>query len=523
MIKHFVVIAVIGALITAPIALRAKPVSTLSDQQRLVIITPHGEAIRSEFTHAFHTWAARELQLNVDIDWRTPGGTSEITRFLDDRFRAAFAIAQPQFSRDARKAFNQPKLAADATDDQRAARAAFLKSDIGIDVDLLFGGGEFPYRGHAGKGYLVDCGVLSSHPEWFSGTTPIIPQMLSGETVYDPQGRYFAACFALFGIAWSPDRLADLKIATQPSRWEDLGTAPYLHQLTIADPTKSGAVVTAIERIVQQRMAETVDADGKPDLAKGWDDGFGLIKRIVANSRAVTDSASKPTRDTVRGDCVASMAIDFQAKSEAEWASTESGGQRRLEFTVPQGGTSVSGDPIGMLRGAPNPELAKAFIRFVLSPEGQRLWNYRVGEPGGPVHYALRRMSVRRDAYTPTDRGHMSDPDTDPFTVAQTFTYHPAWTSAYYPLIGPLVKATALDPRGELTRAWEAILKAGGPTRVPEAWAEFTWLPFTYAEAAAVRDELAKGPEIAVPLQRSWIEMSTIHYRLARAYAEAGR
>ena len=523
MIKHFVVLVVIGALIALPLVLRGKPLQALPDQQRLVIITPHGEAIRSEFTHAFHAWAAHEMQLNVDIDWRTPGGTSEITRFLDDRFRAAFAIAQPQFGRDARKAFNQPKLAADATDDQHAARAAFLKSDIGIDVDLLFGGGEFPYRGHAGKGYLVDCGLLSSHPEWFAGPTPIIPQMLSGETVYDTKGRYFAACFALFGIAWSPDRLADLKIATPPSRWEDLGTAPYLHQLTIADPTKSGAVVTAIERIVQQRMAETLDANGKPDLAKGWDDGFGLIKRIVANSRAVTDSASKPTRDTVRGDCVASMAIDFQAKSEAEWASTESGGQRRLEFTVPQGGTSVSGDPLGMLRGAPNPELAKAFIRFVLSPDGQRLWNYRVGEPGGPVRYALRRMSVRRDAYTATDLGHMSDPDTDPFTVAQTFTYHPAWTSAYYPLIGPLVKATALDPRGELTRAWEAILKAGGPTRVPEALAEFTWLPFTYAEAAAVRDELAKGPEIAVPLQRSWIEMSTIHYRLARAYAEAGR
>lgn len=523
MFKHIAVLAVITGLIAAPLALRDRPVQASRDQQRLIIITPHGEGIRSEFTQAFHIWAARELHQNVDIDWRTPGGTSEITRYLDDRFRASFAIQQPDFDRDARKAFNQPKLAADATDQQRAARAAFLSSNIGVDVDLLFGGGEFPYRGHAGKGYLVDCGLLKSNPEWFSGATPIIPQMLSGETVYDTQGRYFAACFALFGIAWSPERLADLKITTPPSKWEDLGTAPYHHQLTLADPTKSGAVVTAMERILQQRMAETLDADGKPDLAKGWDNGFGLLKRIVANSRAITDSASKPTRDTVRGDCVASMAIDFQAKSEAEWAAQESGGQHRLEFTVPTGGTSVSGDPIAMLRGAPHPDLAKAFIRFVLSPEGQRLWNYRVGESGGPVHYALRRMSVRRDLYAPDDRLHMSDPDTDPFTVAQTFTYHPAWTAAYYPLIGPLVKATALDPRGELTRAWEAILTAGGPERVPEAWAEFMWLPFPYADAAKVRDELAKGPDVAVPLQREWIELATIHYRLARAYAEAGR
>ncbi len=523
MLKQILVLAAIGVLIAAPLTLRDRPVRAASSQQRLVIITPHGEGIRSEFTRAFHVWAERELHQDVDIDWRTPGGTSEITRYLDDRFRAAFAIAQPQFDSAARKAFNQPKLAADATAEQRAARAAFLAGNVGVDVDLLFGGGEFPYRGHAGKGYLVDADLVRRQPLWFAGATPIIPQMLSGETVYDPQGRYFAACFALFGIAWSPDRLADLGIATPPSRWEDLGTAPYLKQLTMADPTKSGAVVTAMERILQQRMAETLDAAGKPNLSAGWNDGFGLLKRMVANSRSITDSASKPTRDTVRGDCVASMAIDFQAKSEAEWAFSESGGQRRLQFTVPAGGTSVSGDPIALLRGAPHAELAKSFIEFVLSPEGQRLWNYRVGETGGPQHYALRRMSVRRDVYTAADRARMSDPDTDPFTVAETFTYHPAWTAAYYPLIGPLVKATALDPRGELTLAWEAILRAGGPGKVPEAWDEFLWLPFSYAEADKIRDELAKGPDVAVPLQREWLETATIHYRLARAYAEAGR
>jgi ABC-type Fe3+ transport system substrate-binding protein len=522
-LKQLLVLGAIGVLIAAPLTLRERPAAVALSRQTLVIITPHGEGIRSEFTQAFRAWAARERHQDVDIDWRTPGGTSEITRYLDGRFAAAFAFAQPQFTASARKAFNQAKLPADASDAQRAARTAFLASNIGVDVDLLFGGGEFPFRGHAAKGYLVDAGVVQRQPQWFTGTTPIIPQMLSGETVYDPQGRYFSACFALFGIAWSPDRLADLGLSTPPTRWEDLGTPAYFKQLTLADPTKSGAVVTAMERIIQQRMAETLGADGQPDLAAGWRDGFALLKRMVANSRAITDSASKPTRDTVRGDCLASMAIDFQAKSEAEWALHESDGKPRLEFTVPAGGTSVSGDPIALLRGAPHPELAKAFIEFVLSPEGQRLWNYRLGVPGGPRQYALRRMSVRRDLYTAADRAQMSDPDTDPFTVAETFTYHPAWTAAYYPLIGPLVKATALDPRGELTRAWEAIIRAGGPARVPEAWEEFTWLPFAYAEAAAVRDALAKGPEIAVPLQREWLETATIHYRLARAYAEAGR
>ena len=119
-----VVLGLIALLIAAPLALRDRPVVPPADQRRLVIVTPHGEAIRSEFATAFRTWIKREQQLDVDIDWRTPGGTSDIVRYLDERYKAAFSEAFPAH-RVALKEFNDPKAAT-------PARQAFLGSSIGI-------------------------------------------------------------------------------------------------------------------------------------------------------------------------------------------------------------------------------------------------------------------------------------------------------------------------------------------------------------------------------------------------------
>ena len=111
-------------------------------------------------------------------------------------------------------------------------------------------------------------------------------------------------------------------------------------------------------------------------------------------------------------------------RSEAEWTAQESQ-RERVVFVTPQGGTSISADPIALLRGASHRDEALAFMRFVLSVEGQRLWNYRVGEVGGPVRYALRRWSVRRDLFTPEHLAHSSDPGENPFVLARSFQFQP--------------------------------------------------------------------------------------------------
>ncbi|HEX3135791.1 MAG TPA: extracellular solute-binding protein [Planctomycetota bacterium] len=514
------------ALLAIPLALREPATDRPSNDARpLIIITPNNEAIRAEFTRAFRTFAKRELGHDVAIDWRTPGGMADISKLINEQYAAVAAEHLAGF--DA-KTFNDAK-AGDAP-----ARKAFLASDLGIGIDLVFGGGEFDHRSLAGKGYLVDAELLKALPEIFRDE--VIPQTLAGETVYDPQGRYYGTALSSFGICFNPDRvqalrsphLAEFRDPNQPGEvfktWSDLAHPALFGHVVMVDPTKSGSVATCYVIMIQKQLAAAVKKAGATpatatpqQLDSGWLNGLTLIKAIAGNARSVTDSASKVPRDVGRGDAIAGMCIDFYGRSEAEWTAQESK-HERVFFVTPQGGTSISADPIALLRGAPHREEALAFMRFVLSVEGQRLWNYRVGEPGGPVHYALRRWSVRRDLFTPEHLAHSSDPGEDPFVLARSFQLQPAWTGPYFELIRATIKAVVLDPRDELQDAWAAIIATNKPDSA--AWQAFRWLPWDYRDAAAAKKRLEADRITTV---REWTITAQQRYRAAARLAREGK
>jgi iron(III) transport system substrate-binding protein len=258
------------------------------------------------------------------------------------------------------------------------------------------------------------------------------------------------------------------------------------------------------------------------ELERGWAAGWDVLRRIAANASWVSDGASKAVRAVARGDAAAGMCIDFHARAESEWTQIASG-TPRLSFVVPAAGTSLSADPISLLRGAPNRDLGVAFIRFVLSTDGQKLWNYRAGEPGGPRRYALRRLPIRTDLYGPEHRAHMSDPTVDPFADAARFTYRGRLTGPLYSLIAPLAKGALFDPREEMQEAWAAIRAAGGPEQVPQAAAAFARLPVGYAEAAEVLKDVQSSPLRRLERTRQWAEAARDNYREARRLADEGR
>jgi ABC-type Fe3+ transport system substrate-binding protein len=513
------------ALLAIPLALREPAERPASDAKPLVIITPHNEAIRAEFTRAFRAYAQRELGHDVAIDWRTPGGMSDISKLINEQYTAVASERLPGFDR---ATFNDPKAG------EAPARQAFLASDLGIGIDLLFGGGEFDHRSLANRGYLVDAGLLAAMPEVFRDA--VIPQTLAGETIYDPQGRYYGAALASFGICFNPDRVAALRSPHLPefrdagvpalafTTWSDLAHPALRGQVVMADPTKSGSIATCFVMMLQQQMAEAVRQAGATPAAAtpaqldaGWLNGMTLIKGIAGNARAVTDSASKVPRDVGRGDAIAGMCIDFYGRSEAEWTRQESG-RERVVFVTPQGGTSISADPIALLRGAPHRAEAIAFMRFVLSVDGQRLWNYRVGEPGGPTRYALRRWSVRRDLFTPEHLARSSDPHENPFVLAQSFSFQPAWTGPWFDLIRATIKAVVLDPREELQEAWATIIASNRPGSA--AWQEFRWLPWQHHEAAEAKKRLDAD---RITTLREWTISAQQHYRTAARLAREGK
>jgi ABC-type glycerol-3-phosphate transport system substrate-binding protein len=153
-------------------------------------------------------------------------------------------------------------------------------------------------------------------------------------------------------------------------------------------------------------------------------------------------------------------------------------------FATARGETSLDADPIGLLRGAPHRELAVAFIEFVLSEEGQKLWSFRVGTPGGPERYALRRLPILPALYDPRFDAYRADPEERPFGRERTFVYRPEWTGHLFAAIALVVRTMCVDPDGELQEAWRALAAAGFPR---EATAAFD-------DVAGVDYDLVNGP-----------------------------
>jgi len=145
--RAWIIIGVLAGIVALPLALRRETATTDARRadDRLVILTPHNETIRREYGEAFAAHWKRHTGRTLYVDWRTPGGTSEIRMVLDAGFKAAEETGRE-----------------------------------GIGVDVFFGGGEPDFSGQAEKGRLVPLRVFESHPEWFA-QGGLIPATFTGE------------------------------------------------------------------------------------------------------------------------------------------------------------------------------------------------------------------------------------------------------------------------------------------------------------------------------------------------------
>lgn len=500
--RQLTVVAAAVVIVALPFVVREEPPDGAwrAGDPVLRIISPHNEAIRYEFGRAFSAWHQERYGKPVKVEWITVGGTTEISRYLVSEYVAAFRAwwtaqgnAWPPGAADelvAREPKRFPEM-------HRRFREVDDPRQFTSKLDLFFGGGEYDHTRAHQQGLTV--------APWSPGKEPVellaqIPAEVSGEVWRTPY--MIGTCLSTFGICYNVDRLRALGVRAPPQRWEDLTDPVYFGQLGVADPTKSGSIAKAFEMIIQQQMHEASDP------AVGWENGLRLIQLIGANARYFTDSASKVPIDVAAGDAAAGLAIDFYARFQAEVA-----GRGRMEYVTPRGGSSVSADPISLLRGAPQREVAVRFIEFVLSREGQRLWMAEPGTPGGPHKYRLCRTPIRLDLHA--ELPAMIEP---PMELARQFTYRREWTSGHFNVQRDLVRAMCLDSGEELRVAWREIIRAGGPATQPQAMAHLQRLPVTWATA---RDAI-RGKERPTYL-REWTEFFRENYRQARQLARESR
>lgn len=531
--RLLICLILLGTLLILPFYFRKAEVEKIfsDDVDTVVVICAHNKTVRDEYEQAFSKWYKKRYNRDVRIDFRSPGGTSDITRYIADRFRAEFRYYLEDRGTPWEEEFGN--IFCDKRSGDHPIRKMFLDSDVGIGIDVFAGGGTFEHSRMADSGYAVPGGVEKRHPEWFGENC--IPKSFGGDYICHPEGKYYGAVLSTFGILYNKDRLNELSDNRPVERWSDLSDSRFFNAVVLADPTKSGSANKCYEIVVQQCLAQAEKSLARPAgmnekdwnrlwMDKGWYDGVNLLKRIFGNARTITDSASKVVGEVAIGEAVVGTAIDTYGFTEELWSAHRFGGDSRVVYVMPAGGTAVGADPVQILRGAPNRKVAEEFVDFLLSEEGQKLHAFKAGTPGGPEKNTLSRAPVNRKIYAPEYRQYIFKADYNPYAGGADFEYRGRLTGPYYTLLRQLLKALMLDPHEELQAAWRAIIDAGGAEKVPQAMAEFNKLPFEYHQAQDAARKLSRGSavETAVML-REWSENARKNYRAAEKLAKEGR
>lgn len=507
-------------------------------EEKLIVITPHNEAIRYEFTRGFKEWYLNKTGKTVSIDWRVLGGSQEIFRYLNSQYANAFEVywekvLGKRWSEKLRDVFSNPNVVLSEhpknDDENQLARRAFLTSRVSSGIDVLFGGGELEVGEQAAMGNVVASGILELHPEWFQDTS--IPQVFGGTYYWDPKGRWIGTTQSGFGIIFNREALAKLHYEGEPKQWADLADPIFFGEVALADPIVSVTANRIFDMMFQQQVKivinernlnENSPEDVKEALTDGWSRAVKLIQLVCANARYFSDSSTKPVLDVSAGDCAVGVAIDFYGLYQEE-NLRQRNESHRFGFVFPKAGSVATPDVIAMLRGAPNPELALAFIEYILSLEGQKLWSFRVGTPGGPIRYTLHCPPIRKELYADEYYDYRSNPELNPYRDVGDFVYHAQWSVPIFKPLRFIIKVAFIDTHKELSRAWKAIIDARNQGRTEDAQRAFEVFQdfdlFNYQRVIGdIKSTLSSGDALdVIKLQ------GNLTHRLRKQYSEAER
>ena len=244
-----------------------------------------------------------------------------------------------------------------------------------------------------------------------------LPGVREGLPISDPEGCFAAFELAGYGIAYHIERVAALGVAP-PKAWADLAAPAYAGLIQLPIPGRVGFAPGLIDAILQ---------------AHGWDDGWRLLAALAANTNFGTGDAAPDADDVVSGKIAARLTIDFFAQ-----AAIASGAS--IGFAYPAR-TAYNPAQIGILKAAPNPAGARAFVEFALSVPGQTL----LLDPD------IRRLPVLPEVYA-----------AHPELAAQPFApghlaYDPALTRDRQGLVAAVFEAALVTPHARWQPAWQTL------------------------------------------------------------------
>ncbi|MCC6203188.1 MAG: extracellular solute-binding protein [Gammaproteobacteria bacterium] len=270
---------------------------------------------------------------------------------VTEPYRQAFVAAHPEV--DVTILWRESRAAIDSIESREAGGA-----------DVYWGASPANFRRLAAAGRLAPLGAeIGALPERI-GDFPLVASDRS------------STAFELAGYGFIVNRgLCQDNQLTPPADWADLERAEYAGHLLLPVPSRQGTARLPYEILLQ---------------AYGWDEGWRRIARIVGNGQLLPPDVSSLSDAVAKGSKAIGVSIDFYARDTLD-------GDDNVGFIYPRL-AAYSVAEVGVLTDAPNPELAREFVRFVLSEQGQQILTTK-GIERLPIHPEVYRKA--RLAYNP--------------------------------------------------------------------------------------------------------------------------
>jgi phosphoglycerate transport regulatory protein PgtC len=210
----------------------------------------------------------------------------------------------------------------------------------------------------------------------------VLPGRLNELQLSDPNGYFEVYDVAGYGVVANPALLKQRGLDA-PQSWRDLASPAYSGEILMPIASKVGFSPALYDIILQ---------------SEGWDGGWALISEIAGNAHLL-DAGHLPTREVAEGRAALGLTIDFfvlQARANGVV----------IDLIYPQR-TAFLPAHVAVTASTQHAELAKAFVDFVLSKQGQRLL----------MEADSSRHPARPDAYENKPAGIA-----DPFTLPRGVT-----------------------------------------------------------------------------------------------------
>jgi iron(III) transport system substrate-binding protein len=168
-----------------------------------------------------------------------------------------------------------------------------------------------------------------------------------------PRDLYFAVYLTPAVLAYAAEALS---LEQAPHDWDDLLDPRWKGKILIRDPLASGTMRAVWGMIIERGLKATGDTAA----------GFRWLRRLDGQTKEYVLNGTLLDQKLVRQEGLVTI-----------WDLPDILLNKRdglpLGYVFPASGTPAIEDAVGVVRGAPHPALARAFVAWVGSPEAQLL------------------------------------------------------------------------------------------------------------------------------------------------------